>query len=74
VAESLPSSALCKPDQQSLVNWLETTGTLEPGRSLDLVDTGASTKHSAQRFARDQACSDIQQIVPSSMSATGISG
>jgi len=74
VAESLPSSAPYKPAQQSLVNWRETTGTLGLGRSLDLGDTGASMRHSALRCVRGPACSDIQQIVPSSMSATGING
>jgi len=74
VAESLPSSAPYKPAQQSLVNWRETTGTLGLGRSSDLGDTGASMRHSALRCVRGPACSDIQQIVPSSMSATGING
>jgi len=74
VAESLPSSAPYKPAQQSLVNWRETTGTLGLGRSSDLGDTEASMRHSALRCVRGPACSDIQQIVPSSMSATGING
>lgn len=74
MVESHPSSDQYKPDPQSLVNLLETIGTLAPGRSLDLVDTEASMKPSALRFVRDPACSDIQQTVPSSMSATGTNG
>jgi len=74
VVESHPSSDLYKPDQQSLVNWLGTTGTRELGRSLDQVDTEASMRPSALRFVRDPDCSDIPQTVPSSMSATGTNG
>ena len=90
MVESHPSSALFKPDQQSLVNWLGTTGTLGLGRSLAQVDTEASMKPSALRFVRDLDCSDIPQViafysrhtsypvflqtVPSSMSATGTNG
>lgn len=74
MVESHPSSDLYKPDQQSLVNWLGTTGTRELGRSLAQVDTEASMKPSALRFVRDPDCSDIPQTVPSSMSATGTNG
>lgn len=74
MAESHPSSALYKPGPQSLVNLLETTGTLAPGRSLVLVDIEASMKPSALKFVRDPVCSDIQQIAQSSMSATGTNG
>ena len=63
MVESHPSSDPYKPDQQSLVNWLGTTGTLGLGRSLAQVDTEASMKPSALRFVRDPDCSDIPQVI-----------
>ena len=90
MVELHPSNDPYNPDPQSLVNWLETTGTLELGRSLAQVDTEASMKPSALKFVRDPDCSDIPQviafyswrtsyplflqIVPNSMSATGTNG
>lgn len=74
MVELHPSNDPYNPDPQSLVNWLETTGTLELGRSLAQVDTEASMKPSALKFVRDPDCSDIPQIVPNSTSATGTNG